>query len=221
MGFRRAVLAILLPLLLPLPAAAAGTAKEYRGTHVVDDYAPTLVEIAILRYGRPGMWRDIARWNRIKRPYTVWIGRPLKLHRRPALSIKEGRTLILQMWRRKFDTIAESPEKLQVVEAETRKEAFKKEVQEIVAAEAVAEEAPSAEKLFRDGERLFNERKYDEALDHFRRSREADSDFLPPWMFSIRTLKMLKREDEEAKVTEAFLDRHPRFKMLPMFQKRP
>lgn len=53
---------------------------------------------------------------------------------------------------------------------------------------------------FTEGEKLFKEGRLDRAAAKFRAWKE------------------LKRSDEERKVTAAFLDEHPEFKALPMFQ---
>src|SRR5262249_54396630 len=92
---------------------------------------------------------------------------------------------------------AEDLEKAQ--ETERKRSGAPTAAEEAAAANASAP-LGSPEELMEEGDALFKEKKYGEALVKFRKSRELNEGFLPSWFYEIRTLREMNRE-KEAKTT--------------------
>ncbi len=93
--------------ILTLLVSLLGPASAKAATHRVSNDAPTLLEISILLYGTPSLWKDIATANSLRPPYRITPGMKLKLPKKPTLNRQDGRLALLNHWRRHFD-LAES-----------------------------------------------------------------------------------------------------------------
>jgi len=63
----------------------------------------TLGEISVLLYGTTKKWHRIAEWNGLRPPYHVKRGQVLQLQMPPTVSKKVGKSLLLAMWRERFN----------------------------------------------------------------------------------------------------------------------
>lgn len=141
-------------------------------------------------YEAPSFWPTIAKWNRLKNPHRIFPRQRLGLWKKP---VEPG-------------YVYRPPPRIY----EKALVELKKEDPEY--------EVPDAKRLFEQGEGFFTEGSYEKALKKFRLSRETDEDFLPPWFYEMRTLRVLKRVAEADKVESEFLGEHPKLKRLPMFR---
>ena len=73
----------------------------------------------------------------------------------------------------------------------------------------------SAQSLFDRGEIAFKAKEYEKALLHFKTSREQQPDFLPSWLYELRTLKVLNREGKANEAAKELLKRRPALRDLP------
>jgi hypothetical protein len=183
--------AFLLLLLTALAQAAPKSEKNF-GAHVVRP-TETLWSIAIHRYKAPFRWLEIAKWNNLAAPYTVFPEQRLILRKKPLR--------------------ADPP--LAVADEETRSETGAKYADSVrETTNALAAAPTSAKKLCAQGRSQLEEDRPEAALELFRQGRAADPRYLPCWLFEIRTLRSLKREAEARETTALFLKHHPKVKAL-------
>ncbi len=204
-------------LLLLLPAFAQAGASL---VHRVTPDARTLSEVALYLYGRASVYKQIAEWNSLSPPYRLRLGQKLVLKKLPRLTAEEGSRRLLNHWRKKFGLLTPVSDPIRVAAAikEVKKQKF--EVAAKIVPKDLEFEPPSSQQFFLDGKKYFDGGKYGEALLAFHKSREADSDYLPPWFFEIRTLRQMDRKEEERKVRIEFLNSHPKLSALPFFKER-
>jgi hypothetical protein len=91
------------------------------------------------------------------------------------------------------------------------------------ALEAAAGEAGTptvAQASLTEGERQLALRDPAKAAEHFRASREADPGLLDSWFLELHALRALKRHDEERRVRQELLERHPELGSVPSLKER-
>jgi tetratricopeptide (TPR) repeat protein len=190
--------------------------------HRVNENARTLSEVALFYYGKSSLWKKIAKWNNLAPPYSLQLNQKLILKLSPQRSEKEGNHLLLTLWRKKFG-LSQLRAPLTVPEIQKEVEQIKKFEEAKVKYESkkteIIYQPTSAEQYFQMGKKFFDEKNYSEALFSFKESRKSDSNFLPPWFYEMKVLRLLKRSTEEIQVKEAFLEKHPQLKNLPFFSK--
>ena len=210
-------------------------------SHIVSDQAPTLCEIGIVLYGRCSMFKEVAIWNGIRTPFSIRIGQRLVLKKKPTLTPREGAARLLASWRKRFglggdklhhppDSYAALLSKAPQLKLETRPETSAKGSARITQspAENLTEEIPKVivtqetmkavtiEQSFENAKRAFENKDFERALTEFRAIRGTHPKFLPSWMYELRTLQVLKR-DQEARATAALLIvQHPGVRGLPI-----
>jgi tetratricopeptide (TPR) repeat protein len=168
-----------------------------------------LHDIAVRLYGDGGHWKLIAKWNHLRNPSRLRVGQVLKLKEAPTLTSKQGNHAVLEMWRSRLD----GPERSLASSyssdptTRTRFEATLKE------SPAPAPNDPAA--IFDRGESDFKDKKYDLALESFRKSRALNPALLPAWFYEIRTLKLLGKKNEATQVAQALKALRPEFKDMP------
>ena len=189
--------------------------------HIVTEDARSLTEISLYLYGKSSYFQELAEWNHLSSPDSIRLGQKLILKVPPTLNPQEGAQTLLAHWRKKFGIL------------DSVKEAIKTEIQKKVEVKKKFEEAAplvlkdaefepsSAQEFFTEGKKSFDLAEYEKALSGFRKSREAEPDFLPPWFFEIRALRALNRKEEEEQIKATFLSKHPQFKGLPFFRGVP
>ncbi|HLE00093.1 MAG TPA: hypothetical protein VJB59_07530 [Bdellovibrionota bacterium] len=195
-------------------------------SHIVSDQAPTLCEIGIVLYGRCSMFKEIANWNGIARPYHIRIGQRLLLKKKPTLMPQEGAARLLASWRKRFgldgEKVQPSPgsyaallSKAPQVKLETRPETSAEDIPKIIVTQETVK-AVTIEQSFESAKQAFENKDFERALKEFRAIRGTHPKFLPSWMYELRTLQVLKR-DQEARATAALLIvEHPGVRALPI-----
>ncbi|EQC44927.1 hypothetical protein M899_0521 [Bacteriovorax sp. BSW11_IV] len=77
----------------------AKDATRYIYTYKIE-YGDFLHIIALRLYADANMWKQIAKWNDLKPPYSLETGRVLKLKKAPVLSPEDGVKLVIDFWRK-------------------------------------------------------------------------------------------------------------------------
>ena len=182
----------------------------------------TLELIALRLYGNKSRWKILARWNRLKNPSRLYVGKTLRVKYPPTLSNKEGEERVIAHWRAKLGVNEYEPpamDDLKKQVAHINRTAFEEAKTQAKKAEPTWEsqlaEPQEAEQLFNRGQTLFNQNQFEKALPDFTKSRQSNERFLPGWLFEIRTLQALHREEEAKTVARALIKSRPSLKGLP------
>ncbi|MBI4924483.1 MAG: LysM peptidoglycan-binding domain-containing protein [Bdellovibrio sp.] len=209
-----------------LVSEASVTSQKYY-YHIVNVEARNLSAIALFMYGKSSMYKKIAQWNQLQPPFKIKLGQKLKLELQPLLTKEEGEKKILSYWRKKFDLNFDHQfahqndvRAIALKTVELKKVEIKQKFDEALKVKPVdiEFETPDSKKLFLDGKKLFDEKKLPEALSLFRKSREIEKEYLPPWIFEIKTLGELGNLEEQKQVVTMFVKTHPNLKNLPFIK---
>ena len=204
-------------------ARAISTDTNTAGKSYLVEADLSLSMIALKLYGNGKMARQLAHWNHLKKPYRMIPGQKLILNKPPELSEAEGNLLIKNHWLAKMNLISQPEEAAapEIKKAPPTKEEIEVKFQEVVkkAEEAnyqdLSQSEVSASKAQDEGEKNFKIQKYDEALALFQQSRKQDEEPLAPWLYEIRTLKLLNRAGDAKVAARAFVKRHPEAAEFP------
>jgi len=217
---------------------ATATAQD-RLEYIVDEETPSLCVVGIYLYGHCAMHREIARWNDIPPPYRIKLGQKLILEKVPELTPAEGRAKLLWAFRKKFGlpetgTVVSTPppkklEKLTYTEITKLAPPKPKALPSIEAQDELvntvetptqtqiqAERLRSTEEEFDFGVNLFNKKEFEDAVTAFRNARNQNPKFIPPWIFEIRSLKEIKKDDEARNTARELIEKHPHTARLPV-----
>ena len=82
----------------------------------------------------------------------------------------------------------------------------------------VGDDPRTADQLFRDGKHAQDRGDLVAAVQFFNESRNKDQDQMPVWLFQIRTLRQLKRNDEAKDLAKAFISQHPEMEHVPFLK---
>ncbi|MGK5089816.1 hypothetical protein WDW86_19875, partial [Bdellovibrionota bacterium FG-2] len=195
----------------------------------------TLSEISIRLYGTHRLWPQIAKWNSLKPPYRVLPERNLILKRKPTVSAKEGEQYVLNLWRAYFALPPKeskksegSPLALKVSPAPKTKVQERAEIKDQFLAaiqnenreqvDAADSEGKSAEEYLAEGEKFLKDKKFEAAVESFKKARETNPTLTAPWFYEIRAFRLLKRDDDARKTASLLLKLHPEFQALPLFK---
>ncbi len=209
-------------------AARAAEAGDKPIRYQVQDET-MLIEVAIRLYGEPSMWHSIADWNDLEKPYFIWKGRKLKLEETPKLSPAQGDKALLAYWRKHFGLTGEpeTPAAAAAANAPARPAPaappseltdashLKGRIEE---SGALGGEKMKARDELASGQKLFKNKRYQDALAKFESARTIDPEFLPAWFYEIRTLRLLRRSGQARTVSSELLQRKPALNSLPLFQ---
>ena len=222
-------------LLLASFSIAGATSTDNKSKSYLVEADLSLSMIALKLYGNGKMASQLAKWNHLNKPYRVHPGQKLILIKPPELTETEGNLLIKNHWLAKMnltvtpdytpvEDIKKTEEKAAALEekkAPPTKAEIEVKFQEVVkkAEEAnyqdLSQSELSASKAQDEGERNFKIQKYDDALVLFQQSRMQDEEPLAPWLYEIRTLKLLNRNDEAKTTARVFVKRHPEVAEFP------
>ncbi len=216
-------------LILCCAAVLVFLASEARGqasaTYTVEPHL-SLGEIAVKLYGKYKMWSKIAEWNGLAAPYTIKPGQKLVLNKKRRYDDKRGDRALVKMWLRRFaikegdiqvGPHAKSP--VEIAKEKKLREDFQSAMKEIQKEEE-KEDSPEvrAKKLLAEGETAFKEKRYGDALSQFRKSKNLDNKPMVTWFYEIRTLRLMKNDDEAKTIAKSFVNNHPELKDIPLFQ---
>ena len=208
-------------LLIALFLCAPAQANEQKTAvfHLITEDTPSLGLVSVYCYGSTRYWRKIAAWNHLPPPFRLKPGQKLWLKKAPTLTPEQGEKKLLAMWRKRLglpslDEIAAKEMAVKKKAAQAEYTHALKEAQN----EEQEDEPDSPEACVARGQKEFDAKQYDAAIADFEKARDADPDTLAAWFYEIRTLRILKKDQEAKAISIQLLKNHPELQNLPMFK---
>jgi hypothetical protein len=169
----------------------------------------------VFLYGDERRWSDIARWNQIKPPYPIEIGKKLRLEDQPIPS-EEGRQRLIERWRAKMSAPSAYEIRRTVTPAQVVAE-FRAEAQSKTPTPEARKEA-AAEDLVKKSREALNKGDLVAATRLSRETRAIDPTNLTGWLTEIRSLLWAGKNAEAKKAAEELVRAHPRMAEIPLIQ---
>ena len=174
--------------------------------YVVNDQI-SLSEISIQLYGRPELWKEIAQYNHLMRPYRIHIGQILKLKHKAAVSKAQGNAMLLAFWRNRFGLSTQLAIVTPIDSAVKVSETVKKS------------QLPSAvilgESNFKQGLVLYQQQNYAKARPFFEMARKSNPDSYAAWFYEINCFKAEQHFSAASKLARQLVLAHPELATMP------